>query len=380
MANWLGSRFHERWRYMRVSWDTWEEVEEYDQVISGNEEESYFTSVKESGKAEFEGKSLSQTDLVRTYYEFTDEDGESVSVVTSTMLVEYSKETIREDGAASGSVSLYGVLKVADDRLCGLPYTVSAGVNAVNSARDILNALGLRTSVTASSYTLANDHTFDADDSYLTVVNWLLSAAGYGSAYADPMGTVVLAPYVDASKREPVFTFKADAQSIMYPEVEDENDFVETCNVVRMYSEDEFGNYWAVASNVDGDSPSSLPNRGNRERTMYEEETELKPVYDPEGAIANEITKGNQRAEALAQIAKQKLIDNSAEIEYVTIGNGMYPIHQGDSIAIEYADRTWQGIVTNIKRNKDVSAKCTTKVRRYVTHDLKVEVRSGWSR
>lgn len=377
MAGWFGSRFGIAWRYMRVSFDTWQEVGEYEQITGGSDEESYFTSVKEGGSLSFIGEPPSTIDLVRCYYEFTDEGGERFSVPVSTMFVDMTSVHVRSDGQQEGEASLYSVLKVAEDRLCGMPMTVAAGTNAVATAKAILEGLGLNVSATPSTYTVANDHVFKPDDSYLTVINWLLSAAGYGSASPDAYGTVVLAPYVDASSRQPSFVFEEGETSIMYPELDDENDYSETPNVCRMYGEDEYGGYWAVVRNVDQESPASLPSRGGRERTLYDEETQLEPVYDEDDTEAASARKALLRVEALVAIAKQKLVDNSSEIEYVTISHGFYPLTQGDSVEIRYEDMAWRGVVTNIKRDHNVESKCELKIRRYVQRDIKVEIQSG---
>lgn len=374
---WFGSRRKVRWRYMRVSWDTFEEIEEYSQITGGSDEESYFTSVKGGGSLTFVGEPPSTYDLVRSYYEFVDDDGEKFSVPVSTMLVDMTNAAITASGTKTGDATLYSVLKVADDRLCGMPLTVTAGTNAVSMAQSVLVGLGLKVSATPSSYTVANDHVFKPDESMLTVVNWLLSAAGYGSASPDAYGTVILAPYIDASKREPSFTFDDGEMSIMHPELDDENDYSDTPNVCRMYGEDEYGGYWAIVSNVDESSPASLPNRGGRERTIYDEETQLEPVYDEDDTEAASARKALLRVESLVAMARQKLVDNSSEIEYVTISHGFYPLKQGDSVEIRYSGMTWQGVVTNIKRDHDVESRCELKIRRYVQRDILMDVQSG---
>lgn len=377
MADWFGSRHDVKWRYMRVSWDSWEEVAEYGNIIGGSDEESYFTSVKTTGTLDYKGDAPDSIDMVRCYYDFTDDYWVRATSPVFTMLVDNAKESYDGSGLKSGSCSLYSVLKLAADRLFGLPFTIPAGTNAVNKAKDLLTELGLRVSVTPSSYTTANDHTFKPGESYLTAVNWLLSAAGYGSASPDAMGYVVLAPYVDSSSREPSFTFEDGGMSIMYPRLDNENNYSETPNVVRMYAEDEFAGYWVKVSNVDPDSPASLVNRGGRELTLYEETNELKPPYDPNEYDELAITHALQRIENLKEIARQKLLDNSAEIEYVEIDNGMYPLSQGDSVEIRYGGMTWRGVVTNVKREHSSESKCTTKVRRYVSHQLVTETEDG---
>lgn len=377
MADWFGARRKVKWRYMRVDWHTWDEVGEYSTVTGGSSEESYFTSIKSGGSLAFVGEPPSMYDLVRVYYDFTDDMGESVHEAVCTLLVDMSSIDIGADGTESGEATLYGVLKVADDRLCGFPLTIPANTKAVEYAASMLTGLGLNVSASSSEYMTATAHTFKPDDTYLNVINWLLSVAGFGSASADAYGTVVLSPYVEATNREPVFTFVDDENSIMYPQAEDSNNYGDTPNVVRMYSEDEYGGYWAIARNVNPDSPASLPNRGGRERTLYDEVTQLEPAYNPNDSASETERKKNERVAALVEQAKQKLLDNSAEIEYVTIKHGYYPLAQGDSVEIRYKDRIWRGTVTNVRRDHTAESGCELKIRRYVMRDLEPEVEQG---
>lgn len=374
MADWFGSRRNVKWTYKRVDWKTWDEVGDYNGIVGGSDEESFFTSIKGGGSLDYVGESLSSVDLVRTYYEFDGDDGEHVRVPVCTMLVDSDNETIDGSGAISGTVSTYSVLRVPDQRKPGLPMTVNANTKAVEAADKILRDLGLRTSMTDSGYTLASDHTFKPDDSYLDIVNWLLTTAGYMSASPDAYGVVILAPY-ENTKREPVFTFRDDHRSIMYPQVEDENNYSSTPNVVRLYAEDEYAGYYAVARNEDVDSPSSLPNRGGRETTLYEEINELKPPYN--AGDSNQSAQADKRLDALKEMARQKLLNNTAEIEYVTISNGYYPLTQGDSVEIVYKDRRWVGTVTNIKRDHNTESKCSTKIRRFSSSSFEPTVEGG---
>jgi hypothetical protein len=376
--DWLGNRSHVRHRYVRVSWATWEELEQYGNITGGSTEWSYFTDLKVQGSLSYNGSAPSQLDLVRDYYSFTDDGGESVEVCVSTMLCEMAKSTILSPGRVSGSVDCYSVLKVASDRQLGFPYTIKAGSHAVTVAQSIAEGLGLRVNSKPSDYVTAADHTFDAADTMLAVINWLLASAGYSSAYPDAYGVVQMQPYVEPTTRKPIFEFSDAGRSIMYPKPDNELDRTETPNVVRMSYEDDYETLWAYASNIDPDNGASLPARGNRERTMVETADDLTPAYPEENGvpvITDEVQ--GQRVESLKAAALKKLVDNSAEIEYVEIKHGFYPVTQGDPVSVRYADRTWSGTVTNIKLDHAVNSACTTKIRRYVTADLKTETGGG---
>ena len=378
MADWLGNRSNVRHRYGRVSWGTWEEVGQYANITGGSTEWSYFTDLKVQGSLKYDGAAPSQLDLVRDYYGFTDDSGESAEVCVSTMLCERTKATVHELGREDGSVQCYSVLKVLGDRLFGFPYTVPAGTRAVALARELAESVGLRVNARTSTYTTSQDHTFDSDDSYLKAVNWLLATAGCSSAYPDAYGTVQMQPYVEPTARRPVFEFVDGRESIMRPQPDWECDRSGTPNVVRAVYEDEWETLWAYAANVDEGNMASLPSRGGREYTAVETVDDLSPSYRQDGGkpVIDEATRKLRLASMEAE-AKRKLLDNSADIEYVEIRHGFNGVTQGDPVSVRYADRTWAGTVTNVTFDHAVSSECKTKVRRYVTSELKLEVGSG---
>lgn len=377
MSEWTGNRADVRYRLNHVSWDTWEEGEEYGYATGGRTEWSYFTALKVAGSIEYNGEAPNAYDMLRCRYEFADEFGHVHVQPLWTMLVETTESAIlgTDRGAVeSGTANLYSVLKVLSDRLYGLPFTVAAGTLAVSLAQTLAESVGLVVNAKPSTYRVATDHTFAADDSYLTIVNWLLDAAGYGSAYPDAMGTVQMQPYVEPTLRQPVFTFADDTESIMYPSLTDTTDRSETANVVRLCYEDELETLWATAANVDASHPASLPRTGWRELTAYDSVSELEPAYEGEepDAPTQALRVANLKAAALKQ-----LLDNSADIEYVTLAHAYYPVTQGDPVAVHYGGKRWSGTVTNVELAHEPESKCTTKVRLYVTYDLDTQTNGG---
>ena len=367
--NLTGNRADETYTYRRVSWTTWQEGADLGDVTSGSVELSAFSDLKAVCSFDYHGyESPEQDSLIRIYYGFTDDDGEAAEYPLGTFIIGYSKVTNTADYEGSECVGMrlsgtadgYSVLKVLADKREGMPYTVTSGTNPVNKAVSLINGIGLRTDMQdASSYTLKSDHTFEPDDSYLTIVNWLLTEAGFASVSPDVYGNCVLQKYVEPSSRPTVATFSNDEDSIMYPEVMEENDWQETPNVCRlMYSTDETSIY-AWAKNLRG-SKASLESRGNRELTLYEDVSELAGANST-AMLAN-----------LKAMAKKKLLDNSNEIERVSLSHPYIPISPNDSIGIDYAGKSWSGNVTNMEIRLEPSTRCDTEIRRFVTNDITV--------
>lgn len=363
--SWLGNRAGERFTYRRVRWTPndpathFSEAEEYGNITRGTIELAAFTDAKASCSFDFEGGTAPDTvDLVRVYYSFTDDGGDSENLCLGTFFVNYGDVSYTESGGSlvpSGTVEGESVLSVLLDKKLGAPYTVAAGTDCVAEAQSIIENLGLPTNQPESpAIETQSAYTFEPDDAVITVVNWLLGQAGYRACWPNAYGAVQLAPYQDASQSEPVATFRDDENSIMLPEVSVENDWASIPNVARLsFANDEEALY-AVAS-LDSGNRASLAARGGRELTLQEE------ISDLQGA-----TQADRIAE-LEALAVQRLTDNSREIERVTLQHALIPgIEPNASIAVDYSGTVWTGSVTNVSISLETSAPCTTKTRRFI--------------
>lgn len=360
MADWTGSRIG-RFFGRCVDWDTWQEGEDYPYVTGGSIELSAFSSTKVSGTCKFDGEAPDPSKLLRIYYEFQDAMGDKETRAVCTMLVEVANDD-RTDSKTSGSAKLESVLKVLQDRQHGAPYVVPAGTNSVAKAVEICESLGLRTNGPTAGHVLSQQKVFTTDEAnYLTIVNWLLSAAGYASATPDAYGNVVMEPYREPTERETVYRFEPGQKSVMLPQITVESDWQSSPNVVRLYFESDTESLSAYARNVDVESKPSLPNRNWREKTMSEAVTELA------GSTPEE------RLENLEETARRKLVDNSAEVERVVIGCPYLPIEQDDSVSVDYAGVCWSGSVSNYKFDLGDDSSGPLTVRRFAKKALEIE-------
>lgn len=353
-----GNRADETYTYRRVDWETWQEGADLGNVVSGSIELGAFTDLKATCSFAFQGGEAPEQDsLVRIYYSFTDEDGERAEYQLGTFLITYSTVTTTDD-RVGGTAEGYSVLKVLNDRKAGMPYTVAAGAYPVVEAVALMESVGLRVNQgDESSYQLTSDHTFEPDDSYLTIVNWLLTAAGFAAVMPNAAGECeVRRPSAHGVR----FAFDAGAYSIMYPSVQTENDWQSTANVVRAYYEDDTCAVYAVAKNMSG-SKASLDNRGGRELTLYESVSELDGA-DAASKLVNLVT-----------LATSKLVDNSGEIERVKLSHPYVPLLPNDGITVKYNGIDWQGNVTNMRISLAPSTRCETETRRLTAPTITVD-------
>lgn len=369
MADYTTSRTNERFIFKRVRWAGFStadaEIATYSQFTGGSVSYGLYTALKQTGSFDYVGDAPDTTDLLRVYYQFTDAHGAvSEPHALGTFLVGADSVTNSPNGARllkSGTVKGYSLLKVLQDRLCGLPYTIPAGTDPIAKAAEICEGLGLRVNYPKGNpYTLASPHTFDADDSMLEVVNWLLASntPQYQGATVDGFGVVQLREYEEPNAKQPTATFRDDETSIMLPEVEEENDWQSSPNVARLYFESDTCAMWACAKALSG-SRASLANRGGREITLYEQVDECASLAD------------------LQALAVSRVKDGSAEIERVSLSHAYTPIQTGDAVSVEYADMAWTGTVQNMEIALEPSAQTKTQLRKYISASLDIETDGG---
>lgn len=360
MIDLYGNRANETYTYRKVPWaDLSQEGKNLGDVTGGSVELSAFSDLKATCSFTFEGQEEPDpNELIRIYYSFTDDHGQSESFPIGTFFVGFSELTKVHDTRygmkVSGTCDGWSTLKVLQDVTMGYPYTVQAGTNPVAKASALIGERGLPVKVRSeSSYMLANDHTFDSGDSLLTVVNWLCSAANFQAPYPNRMGEIQLEAYVPPEGRSVVAEFANDDNSIMYPQVVYSSDWQSTPNVCKMsYVTDNLAMH-AEARNLTG-SKASLDSRGGREYSISENVSEL----DGETAQA--------MLENLKQRAVNKLFDNSTEIERVQFSHPYVPIEANDAVQVKYGGASWSGTVQNMRINLSPSTKCDTTLRRLV--------------
>jgi len=358
--NWNGNRYNEDYVFRRVEWPNFQEHESYNYITQGSIEMSAEAELKVTGSFDFEGYDIPDVnDLIRVYYSFEDSDNNTAYEPLGTFFVNYAglnyEDTIK-GMKASGTLEGSSVLKILQDKVTGMPYTVQMGSNAVYEAENLIREAGLQTYLEDSSFTLTVDHTFSAGTTYLEMVNWLLATARYAEAFPDGNGTVQLISLNTIQNQSARQMFYNDEQSIMYPEVEEANDWQETPNVVRLFYNTDDSCIVAEASNATG-SRASLDSRGNREKTYYEE--------------VSDIGEGSE-LELLKNLAETTLMEQSCDVEYVTMSHAYVPINILDLIVIKYSEMEWSGIADNISISLEPATKTQTKIKKTLYENISI--------
>lgn len=362
---WEGRR-NETFFCRRVTFPDWCEREDYPFAVSGAIDLSALSDLRASGSLSFDGDEPPESgSLMRIYYRFEDENGDSETDPIGTFFVNVADRN--HDGASvSGKADLESVLKVAMADCYGRPYTVPKGTNAVARARTIIEGLGLRTNKPTCSYTLKSEMTFEPGDTWLSIANALLDAAGYAACTPDAYGTVQMCPYVEPELRQPTWTFADNQYSIMEPEVAESSNAGDIPNVVRLLWENEEGSLWACAKNNDPESAASYKNRG-----YWQGDYEL--VSELDGSNQN------QRLANLKALSKKKLLDKTQEIEYVEWSHPWVPLWPSDAVEISYlrAGRHWRGAVVSMALSIGDHLSVKSRARRFVHAAFNVTTEGG---
>lgn len=244
------------------------------------------------------------------------------------------------------SVDLSSPLAVPDADCVDSTFTVKAGSNLVGMVADILYESGLEhLSVTPSQAVATSDMIYDPGKSKLTIVNELLSAAGYWSAHPDGAGQIHLDPYVRPTARGVAYDFREGAHSIHLPEWEREQDMAAVPNKVVFVSQgsaDKAG-LVGMAVNDDPSSPYSYPSRG---RWVVETRTGVEAA-DQESITAQ---------------ARRRLIDVSTPSAAITLQHMPVPIQPNQVVVFTSQGHAARGVVKEIEYTLDPTALVKTKL------------------
>lgn len=171
-----------------------------------------------------------------------------------------------------------------------------------------------------------SDFVADTDDTWLSFIKDMIAPAKY-ELDIDEMGRVLYKPKKDIDALQPIWTFKDDNSSILYPEISMNHDLYGIPNVVEViYSSDRQNNdsqyrYYSRVVNDDPNSPISTINRGREI---------VHRVTDPGFAGIPKKDQVDEYAEAL--------LKELSSIEYtITYTHGYCPVRIGDCVLLNYS-------------------------------------------
>ena len=360
-VDWHGNRYNETFTYTRVSPIDWAEYGDYDFIVNGSLELSESTDLKVTGSFSFSGPEKPDPNyMLRVYYSFIDEENHYDKIPLATMFVGFSGLKYRDTTKGmlySGTLNGNSILQALRKKKYGEPFVIKRNENCIYKAVQLIRDFGLRVEYTPDVTVMSADHTFSAGTDYLEIVNWLCDVAGYRQAFPDAEGVIQLQPYIEPEAQTVKIEFADDEYSILYPEVDEENDWQEHANVVKLlYNTDKYC-MMATAKNLRG-SRISLESVNGRETTLFEDIGEL-------GKSGSILTN-------LVNLAEEKLRDEAKETEYITISHAYVPIELSQAVQIEYGGYEWLGGVENISIELAPSTKTQTKIKKTIEAQIEL--------
>ncbi len=339
MAKWDERIAMTSFRFMRVSRESGLETEVIRALRGGRITRNLDTDIKESAECPIAEKLDIGPDLVRIYMTCEWAGGETEDVVLGTFLPVIPARSIRS-GYSTATVRMYGRLQELVDDAFAAPVTVERGENAVSRAKKVCEDCGLTVVSEPSNYTLSSTRCYGIGsegatdtDTKLSMVNDLLSLAGFRSAFTDPMGRVVFEKYREPSEIAPAWEFVEGATAKFEADMTEERDYTDVANhVVVYYGPDQEGR--AVAAEAwdrDPGSPLSTVSRG-RTITRVKSYSEL-----PDGS-------SDQERQKVADAKAKSLLDTEQSVVWrVTMRHAYVPVKLADTVIVDYASGDVQG-------------------------------------
>ncbi|WP_278813139.1 hypothetical protein [Bifidobacterium pullorum] len=304
----------------------------------GSIERNMDTTVTEQASLDLVGDALFGSDLLRIWADLTYADGTRESIPLGTFLPDGPKRTVNgTQGASSIPLTLYGRLRELSDAQFPGVYSVPAGTDPVTAAEGIIAEAGLTVAPHETcAYRLGASWTFGMDDSQsgesmLDAVNQLLDLAGWSAARTNPMGEVVLQPYVPPADKAPSWTFEEGPGARFLRSMTDEKDWMATANMVRAVYSTQDRDIIGVAIDDNPESQFSTVARGRIIAKTYE--------YSdvPEGMDDADV-------QAMADAKAAELLrTEQAVIHRVTMTHIHAPVTIGDVIHLDYPNGGIQG-------------------------------------
>ena len=184
---------------------------------------------------------------------------------------------------------------------------------------------------TISEDKLHYDFVANIDDTWLTYIRDLIANAKY-SFSLDELGRILFAPEQDTASLQPVWTYDDGNSSILYPDINVDQDLYGIPNVVEVVFSNGNDLYYARVVNDDPNSPISTVNRG---REIIHRDTSPSIIGNP---TQDEI-----------DLYAERLLRELSSLEYtVTYSHGYCPVRLGDCVLLNYARAGITGVKAKV--------------------------------
>ena len=194
-----------------------------------------------------------------------------VEKVLGTFLLCSAGDAFNEYNVTEKECECYSLLQILLDMKLEETYQVVAGTNVVNEIIRLIGGVN-ESNIPLSDKTLLSNKIYQANTSYLDVINDLLDTINYTPLYTDELGVYISKPYVLPQDREIEFTWLCDINGLISRNRTKSLDMFNVPNVFVCTTND---------INIDpplsytyvNDNPSSLTSTVSRNRRITKVET-----------------------------------------------------------------------------------------------------------
>ncbi|CAM4187008.1 hypothetical protein L1N85_11450 [Paenibacillus alkaliterrae] len=175
----------------------------------------------------------------------------------------------QDSGAVIRDIEAYDQAQILREDKVTSQYFVAAGINYVTAVKTLLDGASIAAqNLTPSSRTLPVDREWPGGTPKLEIINELLAALNYDALYFDEDGVAVARPYVTPDQRASEYVYADDAESVIFPEVEETLDLFNVPNkFVLVVSQPDRPVLKSVYTNS---NPSSMTSSISRGRTIVD--------------------------------------------------------------------------------------------------------------
>lgn len=313
---WMNGR-EDKFRYTEVV--DGNDIATIDGITGGSITYNYLSDLKCSASLDYSGELTEGwiDKVIRVYLDTKSKSYPelSASVLLGTFMTTTPSRNV-SGRSATFTITCYSMLNKLQNKKAAGTYSVESGVNAIQEATKLCEAVGLTVRSVESDYTLKTPYTSDKNDTYLAIVNDLLSMAGYESVGVDEYGNAVLQPYVSPEDKAPSWTFSDNEDGVHMPDIEVEYDVFDTPNEVIVTGSDSENTLTVTVVNDDPNDPLSTVSRGFTVTEVVELD-----YYDTE--------------ENLKTYGKRKLDEYKLSVENYKFEHWYVPIHSGDTVLFQ---------------------------------------------
>lgn len=315
MPNWTSS-MAQQFEYYIVDPGTWQEVSKLDSVIKAKI--SRDATAETLGSATIDVTQPLKECYIRIYL-ITRQNSIEEKFPLGTFLVETPSITF--DGKVpSVSLDAYTPLIELKENLTPLGYYLAKGENIMSVAYNLCFS-GMRGPVvkTTNDRTLKQNFIAGNNENWLSFITSLIANAEY-KLDLDAMGNTMFAPNVKVDEMSPIWEYNDSNSSILYPEIDIDQDMYGIPNVVEVLYSTPNGYLYSKVVNDEPNSPVSVQNRGRE--IVYRS---LNPN------LVGLATQGE-----VDDYAKE-LLRTLSTLEYkVSYTHGYCPVRVGDCVLLNY--------------------------------------------